>query len=132
MGRIGPVIGFGIFAVACGAWAIVEVAGARYAWGALLIAGAALSLRGLRLTADRRRAASRHEERAGIGSALERAVQLAWAFAGGVAVTLAVTRSGTGGEAGALYFAAAACCVLGVTATAGSHRFRPSRGVDGR
>ncbi len=128
MGRIGPIIGSGIFAVSCCAYAVIEIAAARYAWGALLIAGAALSLHGLRLTAARHRAAGPHEKRSRIGSVLERAVQLLWAFAGGVAVTLAVTGSGTG----ALYFAAAACCLLGVIATAATHRISPSRGVDGR
>ncbi len=132
MGRIGPIIGSGIFAVSCCAYAVIEIAAARYAWGALLIAGAALSLHGLRLTAARHRAAGRHKECSGIGSVLERAVQLLWAFAGGVAVTLAVTERGIGSEAGALYLAAAACCLLGVIATAATHRISPSRGVDGR
>ena len=81
---------------------------------------------GMRLTAGR-------ETRTGRWRALERAVQIAWAFAGGVALTrgLAETAAGTGHGTAFLFLVAAAICALGVIATAATE-FAPSRSVDGR
>ena len=98
------------------------------ACGALLIAGAALALGAMRLHA----ADGATSERLRAGRILQDAVRLAWAFAGGVAVTLGTAETAAGNEVGRLYLTGAAMCALGLIAAVAANKISPSRGVDGR
>ena len=105
---------------------LVEV---QDAWGVLLIAGAALALGAMRLQLAADEATG---ERARAGRILRHAVRLAWAFAGGVAVTLGTVETAAGNEVGRLYLIGAAICALGLIAAVAADGISPSRSVDGR
>lgn len=131
MRRIVTIVGPSVFAVLSGVLGILELAAARYAWGALLIAGGALLLHGVRLQGRTDPAALREESHLPGLRVIERAVQFAWAFAGGAAVSRAVLEGGAGTEAGTLYTIAAAICALGLLATVVTEIFVPPRSEGG-
>ena len=126
---IATILGLAVCAVLSGIAGLMRLVEVDDAWGALLIAGAALALGAMRLQLAADETTS---ERARAGRVLGDAVRLAWAFAGGVAVTLGSVETAAGNAVGALYLTGAAMCALGLIAAAAADRISPSRGVDGR
>ena len=122
------ILGLAVCAVLSGTAGLMRPVELQDAWGALMIAGAALGLGAMRLhSAD-----GETSERPRAERILQDAVRLAWAFAGGVAVTLGTVEAAAGNEVGGLYLTGAAMCALGLIAAAAAHRISPSRSVDGR
>ena len=122
------ILGLAVCAVLSGIVGLRRLVGLQDAWGALLIAGAALALGAMRL-----HAADELTSEAPLAvRILQDAVRLVWAFAGGVAVTLGTVEAAAGNEVGGLYLTGAAMCALGLIAAAAADRISPSRGVDGR
>ena len=113
-----PIVGFAFFAVAAGVFGFMELVAGRNAWAALMVVGSAVSVAGMRLQIATSLAATEQTQPRPRGAtALERAVQLVWAFAGGAATAVAVMHYRTGHpEAGVLYAAAAVACALGLAA----------------
>lgn len=110
-----PVIGLFFLGAMPAMPGLVEIPGGRVEWAALPLVATALCLCGIRLRikADAEwRGASRPSE----AGPLERAVQLLWAFAGGVAMALGLVQWGAGQqEAATVYLMAAGVCALGLT-----------------
>lgn len=123
------ILGLAVCAVLSGIVGLMRLVEVDDAWGALLIAGAALALGAMRLQLAADEATN---ERARAGRILRDAVRLAWAFSGGVAATLGSVETAAGSEVGALYLTGAAMCALGLIAAVAADRISPSRGVDGR
>ena len=104
------------FGAAMMSFGVMELMAGRLEWAALLVAGTAVCVGGMRLQIAAGIDAHRNTPRAWRPArVLERAVQLVWVFAGGAATAFGAASWGAGQQKTAtVYLMAAGVCALGL------------------